>query len=224
MEKTPKFSRDETAVLQGMGIALDGTMVRVVSNLPGSDSYFVEFFHANPLCLPKDALSRTPRDETKSRLIIKESCLVPYTEKVEHIFSKLLQDSYEKYDSVYGKCEQRDSKLAFAADVIFGFNTQDLEMNEVLAARTLWNAIGMVTYYDEAFILGGATLFKDAYHTADKLILTEIDASFANTSSSKKYFPDSLQDKWEVTSRVQFHNDPLHKYSRAVYERRKRSV
>lgn len=49
---------------------------------------------------------------------------------------------------------------------------------------------------DEIFIIGGATLYKEAFPYADQLLLTLIDAIPENADV---FFPDFIEENWTIT-------------------------
>lgn len=61
----------------------------------------------------------------------------------------------------------------------------------------------------EAFIIGGAEIYKLGLPHTDRLYLTEIDASIDGDT----YFPAFDQTEWKETSRVHHDKDERHAYS-----------
>lgn len=80
--------------------------------------------------------------------------------------------------------------------VIVTRNT-DYRVEGALVAHSLPQAIALCGEDSEVFVIGGAELYKDGLQLADKLYLTEIDASFAGDA----YFPPLQQAAWLETER-----------------------
>lgn len=99
--------------------------------------------------------------------------------------------------------------------------------NIVVTRDTGWHAEGVTAVHSveaaiaaagdasEIFLIGGATLYKEALPLADRLYLTEIDADFAGDA----HFPD-----WKRSDFVEISRDHRQgadfAYSFVVYERR----
>lgn len=66
-----------------------------------------------------------------------------------------------------------------------------------LIADSLEEAISLCKDDNEAFVIGGAELYKDALKLADKLYLTEIDLQVEGDA----FFPEFQESEWKETSR-----------------------
>jgi len=100
--------------------------------------------------------------------------------------------------------------------------------NIVVTRDTAWHAEGVTTVHSledaktaasasaEIFLIGGATLYKEALPHADRLYLTEIDADFEGDA----HFPAWDKSAFVETHREQ-HTGTDFTYSFVVYERRK---
>ncbi len=71
---------------------------------------------------------------------------------------------------------------------------------------------------DEAFVLGGAEIYKQSIDKVDRLYITEIKSSF----NGDAYFPHIDKNNWKEVSRVEHQPDERNKYPYAFvrYERR----
>ena len=63
---------------------------------------------------------------------------------------------------------------------------------------------------DEVFIIGGASLYKEAMPLADRLYITEIDDK---DKEADAFFPEITSDKWQEKSRECHSTDEKHLYS-----------
>ncbi len=87
--------------------------------------------------------------------------------------------------------------------------------NGVTTVHSIDAAIAAAGDVDEAFLIGGATLYAEALPRADRLYLTEIDAVFAGDAC----FPAWPQDEF-VEVRRENHNGADFSYSFVLYQRR----
>jgi dihydrofolate reductase len=71
--------------------------------------------------------------------------------------------------------------------------------------------------HEEIFLIGGADLFEQVLHTADRLYLTYIDEEFA----SDTFFPPINQEEWKLISKEKGIKDEKNPYDYdfIVYER-----
>jgi dihydrofolate reductase len=69
---------------------------------------------------------------------------------------------------------------------------------------------------DETFVIGGAELYAAALPLADRLQLTEIEASFEGDT----YFPSIDQSHWRQSARETHHDDAGLDYAFVTYQRR----
>ena len=69
---------------------------------------------------------------------------------------------------------------------------------------------------DEAFIIGGAGLYRDGLKLAQKMYITEIDADFAGDV----YFPEFDPAKWQETMREPQVSAQGLPFAYVIYERR----
>ncbi len=66
----------------------------------------------------------------------------------------------------------------------------------------------------EAFLIGGTQLYAEGIGSADKLVITEIDADFEGDAT----FPAPDPEQWEVVAR-EAHRADAFEYARVVYRR-----
>lgn len=71
---------------------------------------------------------------------------------------------------------------------------------------------------NEAFIIGGAQIYKLGLEVADRLYITEIHKSYEGDT----YFPEIDKSKWIETSRVNHPHDDRHEadFDFVIYERK----
>lgn len=83
-------------------------------------------------------------------------------------------------------------------------------------AATLGDALEMVSE-PEAFVIGGAQIYAEAFPRAHRLLLTEIDAEFDGDT----FFPAFDRNKWRETRREQHPptDERAFGYSFVTYER-----
>ena len=107
--------------------------------------------------------------------------------------------------------------------------------NIVITWQQNFNAPGCIVKHDvteaiklakqgnetEAFIIGGAEIYKLALVDADRLYLTEIEADV----NGDTFFPSFDREEWKETSRVHHPADEKHKYAFdfVIYDRVKKS-
>lgn len=86
-----------------------------------------------------------------------------------------------------------------------------------LLASSLEDAINKVKNDNEAFIIGGADIYKQALAIADKIYLTQIHHSF----EGDVFFPEIDETKWKLISRQDFIPDEknVYPFSFLEYER-----
>ncbi|MGB0891772.1 MAG: dihydrofolate reductase [Flavobacteriaceae bacterium] len=80
-----------------------------------------------------------------------------------------------------------------------------------LIANSLEEAIGLVDNNEDAFIIGGAQIYKQALENnlVDKLDITVVQESF----EADVFFPEIDLDVWEEISREDFKPDEKNKYN-----------
>ena len=77
---------------------------------------------------------------------------------------------------------------------------------------SLEEALNSCEEKENIFIIGGATVYRQALSLADELYMTEIDAEAAKADT---YFPPILPDIWKEKSRETHAADEKHPYSYA---------
>ena len=85
-----------------------------------------------------------------------------------------------------------------------------------LVARSLEEAVGLATGDDEAFLVGGASLYAQALPLAARLYVTEIAGDFVGDA----HFPALDGAAWRETSRVPQTGAEGQRFDFVVYERR----
>jgi dihydrofolate reductase len=84
-------------------------------------------------------------------------------------------------------------------------------------ANSLQEAVDLCEKEGEVFIIGGAEVYRQAIHAADKVYLTRIDNEFDGDA----FFPELNFSDWKLIKYVKHHSDEKNKYdySFAEYER-----
>ncbi|MDR1585758.1 MAG: dihydrofolate reductase [Prevotellaceae bacterium] len=84
-------------------------------------------------------------------------------------------------------------------------------------ARSLDEAVALCKGDDEAFIIGGASVYKQYLNRADYMYITWIHANFA----ADTFFPEINFDEWQEVKREDFQPDEknAYAYSFAEYKR-----
>lgn len=93
----------------------------------------------------------------------------------------------------------------------------DYQQPGCLVFNTLDKALQSSAEYDEAFIIGGATLYEATLERADRLYITEIKKEF----SGDTWFPSINKKQWQEVAREDISDDSSvnFNYSFIVYER-----
>lgn len=71
-------------------------------------------------------------------------------------------------------------------------------------ARSIDEAFALIAPDEEAFIMGGAGIYRQTIDRADRLLLTRI---FASHPEADTFFPDFDISEWEETGRSETHHD-----------------
>lgn len=85
-----------------------------------------------------------------------------------------------------------------------------------LIAHSLEQAIMMCGSDEEAFLIGGAELYKQGLQLADRLYITEIHAEF----SGDAFFPEYDASAWKETSRESYTSEKGLAFSYVTCERK----
>jgi|TARA_B110000967_G_C18892689_1_gene568464 dihydrofolate reductase len=94
----------------------------------------------------------------------------------------------------------------------------DYKAEGCIVVNSLDEALKVAKNDDAPFIIGGAQIYKEAVHYADKLDITEVHQSF----EADVYFPEINTTIWQETSREDFAADEKNKYdySFVTYEKK----
>jgi dihydrofolate reductase len=92
----------------------------------------------------------------------------------------------------------------------------DYHVDGALIADSLQSAIAQSADDPEAFLIGGAELYKDGIKHANKLYITEIDANFEGDAFLPEF---DLSDWQEVAREAHISEKGLH-FSYVVYQRK----
>jgi len=93
---------------------------------------------------------------------------------------------------------------------------QDYKVPGALIAHSLAEAITQATNDDEVFLIGGAELYHDGLKVADKLYLTEIEASFEGDA----FFPEINLALWSEIAREKHMSEQGLPFSYITYQRK----
>lgn len=98
---------------------------------------------------------------------------------------------------------------------------KDLSLNNCEVAFSLDEAISLCKNENLVFIIGGASVYKEAMPLADTLYITYIHHEFEGTDA---FFPHIDTTIWEEQSRIYNPNDEKNKYSHSfvTYIRRQK--
>jgi len=94
----------------------------------------------------------------------------------------------------------------------------DYRVPGALVAGSLQHAVELCGNDDEAFLIGGAELFRDGLRLGDRLYLTEIDAEF----DGDVFMPPFNPTEWRETLRERHHSSQGWDYSYINYDRIRR--
>jgi len=92
----------------------------------------------------------------------------------------------------------------------------DYKVPGALIAHSLAEAITQAGSDDEVFLIGGAELYRDGLNSADKLYLTEIEASFEGDA----FFPEINLAEWAEISREEHISEKGLGFSYITYQRK----
>jgi dihydrofolate reductase len=123
----------------------------------------------------------------------------------------------KNYDSLHDKFKPLPNRTNIVVT-----RQQNFQAPGCLVTHTVPDAIKIARDggEQEAFIIGGAEIYKLAMGDADRLYLTEIDADVEGDT----FFPTFDKSDWNVTSRSHHPADDKHKYAFdiVVYDRIKK--
>lgn len=95
---------------------------------------------------------------------------------------------------------------------------QDLKLPEgCILATSIEDALSKVKNDDEAFIIGGAEIYRQSLAVADKIYLTRIYHTFTGDA----FFPEVDESKWELISKTDHQPDERNLYSFSFFEYKK---
>lgn len=94
---------------------------------------------------------------------------------------------------------------------------EDFKADGCELAHSLQDAVDLCSKEQEAFIVGGGEVYKQAIHAADKIYLTRI----YNTFKGDTVFPKINFSEWRLTKYLKHHSDEKnpYDYSFSEYER-----
>ncbi|MCG5262625.1 dihydrofolate reductase [Cupriavidus gilardii] len=92
----------------------------------------------------------------------------------------------------------------------------ELRLEGAEIAPSLEDALRLCVGVEQVFLIGGAQLYAEALPSADRLIVTEIDADFDGDA----HFPDIDPQRWIATERERHHSEANgFDYAFVTYER-----
>jgi len=94
---------------------------------------------------------------------------------------------------------------------------EDYSAEGCIVLTNLQAAVDLCKKEGEVFIIGGAEIFKQSMHAADKIYITRIDHYFDGDT----YFPNMNFSEWKMVKYLKHHADEKNKYeySFAEYQR-----
>lgn len=81
---------------------------------------------------------------------------------------------------------------------------EDYSANGIELVNSLQSAIDAVTDTDEAFVIGGGEIYRQALPLCSRLYLTEIDAEIADADT---FFPEINREEWEIINQSEIKED-----------------
>lgn len=91
----------------------------------------------------------------------------------------------------------------------------ELFLQDAVLVHSLQQALALAekNKEEEAFIIGGGEIYKQALELADRLYLTVVQHKF----DGQVFFPELNYDEWDVASQVEHAADERHKYAFTIY-------
>ncbi len=100
-------------------------------------------------------------------------------------------------------------------NIVVSRNAQ-LRLDGAETASSLEDALRLCVGVEQVFLIGGAQLYAEALPSADRLIVTEIEADIEGDA----YFPDIDPQRWIATERERHHSEANgFDYAFVTYER-----
>lgn len=100
-------------------------------------------------------------------------------------------------------------------NIVVSRNAQ-LRLDGAETASSLEDALRLCVGVEQVFLIGGAQLYAEALPSADRLIVTEIDADIDGDA----HFPDIDPQRWIATERERHHSEANgFDYAFVTYER-----
>jgi dihydrofolate reductase len=91
----------------------------------------------------------------------------------------------------------------------------DYKVEGAIVVHSLESAIAACGEDNEAFLIGGAELYKDGLKLANKLYITEIDAEYEGDA----FFPEFDMSEWKVAEREIHQTQSSLKFNYITYQR-----
>lgn len=85
-----------------------------------------------------------------------------------------------------------------------------LNLENVEVYHSMEEAINACKKDEKIFVIGGASVYKEAIECADKLLITEIDAQ---TEGANAFFPEIDREVWKEVSRESHQSDEKHNHN-----------
>ncbi len=85
---------------------------------------------------------------------------------------------------------------------------KDFSAEGCVVVHTLQSAVEFAKNYNEIFIIGGAQLYSEAIHLADRIYYTKVHHSF----EGDVYFPSIDKNLWVLSERIDMKADEKNKY------------
>lgn len=94
----------------------------------------------------------------------------------------------------------------------------DYKKDGIETVHSLKEALALVNSNDEAFIIGGAEIFKQAMEIADRLYITHVEAEDKDADT---FFPEIIPILWNETSHIEHKADEKNPfaYTFSIYEK-----
>ncbi len=79
-----------------------------------------------------------------------------------------------------------------------------------VVVHTMKEALKLAENDEQPFIIGGGEIYKMGLPIADKIELTRVHATFEDADT---FFPNFLEEEWQLISKIVHPKDERHKYS-----------
>lgn len=90
--------------------------------------------------------------------------------------------------------------------------TPELKIKDCIVAKSLESALKSVSDDEEAFIIGGAQIYRQSMDLVDKMYITKVQHSF----DADTFFPEYNMDRWQELERANYQKDEKNHYDFSI--------